>query len=121
MAKKLKVGVIGIGAFGSKIALLDESGGTAIVDADGTGKVVRWPSNDAVPVWSPDGSWVALDDGYELTTVKADGSGYRQLLSEGGSSTPWTWSGDNRIRGRGTRHRRPGVRAGPFLSPSAER
>lgn len=78
-----------------KIALLDDSGSLAIVDADGSSKAVIVPTNDAVPVWAPDGSHIAFDDAYELATVKADGSGYAPLLSEGGSSALWTWSGDS--------------------------
>ena len=58
-------------------------------------------SSDSVPVWSPDGAWVAFgSDRAErpgLYRKRADGSGEEELLLEGSSVYPCSWSRDGRL------------------------
>jgi serine/threonine-protein kinase len=56
---------------------------------------------DSVPVWSPDGEWIVYGSTREehsgLYRKRADGSGDEELLFEGNSIFPSSWSRDGRF------------------------
>ena len=89
---------------GGEVAYLSDTGGHAniwVTDVSGRARQVTHEENPEVaiglPSWSPDGQWIAYlsaPDGlnFGVWLVKPDGSGARQLLSQGLSPA---WSADS--------------------------
>lgn len=76
-----------------------------VVTLDGSGLHALTPQMAAGaqnPAWSPDGSTIAFDDGNDLWSIGADGSGLRQLTGYGSpadapSGIYPSWSPDGRL------------------------
>lgn len=70
------------------------------LQSDEARAVTRGPGYHFEPAWSPDGEWLALavdtDGEMDIAVVRADGSGYRRLTSEGSVDVQPTWTRDGR-------------------------
>lgn len=75
-----------------------------LISPTGGGKVqvlVAGVNKTRNPAWSPDGQRIAVScsapvEGYDICTVKRDGSGYQQLTSEVGVEDEPAWSPDGK-------------------------
>ncbi len=83
----------------------DVDGGTLMmVPADGSGPPTEFlpgkPGQDADPAWSPDGTELAFrrrdEDGFNVWSVKRDGTGLERLTTAPGDDQDPSWSPDGR-------------------------
>src|SRR6266481_6161248 len=61
---------------------------------------LRPPEADALPVFSPDGKWIAFaskrNGNWDIFAIPAEGGAARQLTYHSGSEIPFGWSPDGR-------------------------
>ena len=73
-----------------------------VMSADGSGvtQLTDNSASDALPIWSPDGRWIAFisnrDGDYEIYVMNANGSGATQLTDNSAFDIPYAWSPDGR-------------------------
>lgn len=80
---------------GGRIVFFTEHG-VSVADAEGAIPTLVW-EDGRNPEWSPSGDRIALDDGYDVITIRADGSDAREVVAaawEPSFSPEWSPSGD---------------------------
>ena len=80
----------------------DKSGGLAILDVNTkqSKSISQSAIADAAPAWSPDGQWIAfqnrVDSNTEISVVKPDGTGLKNLTNDPSRDVSPAWSPDGK-------------------------